>query len=94
MTVGQTSHITMTYKDNGDEITCVYMIGRDTLRDAMIWSSQQHNPTGQDLQRWLQIKGCRLDCAEGPALSGMVPTARRSRAITAMADGTAKTARP
>jgi hypothetical protein len=67
MTGNETSHITVTYKDGDAEITCSYAISEDTLRDANVWSSQQTNPPGKDLQSWLKKRECQLDSCNGPA---------------------------
>ena len=67
MTDNQDSHITVTYRDDDAEITCIYAISEDTLRDAQAWSSHQTNATGKDLQAWLERKKCQLDSSGGPA---------------------------
>lgn len=67
MTGTQTSHITVTCKNGGTEITRIYAVNEDALRDAQLWSNQQNNPTSKALGAWLETKGCRLDSSSGPA---------------------------
>ena len=67
MTDTQASHITVTQKESGAEVTCIYAISKDVRREMEVWSSKKH-PTNQDLLVWLVNKGCRLDSASRPAV--------------------------
>jgi hypothetical protein len=64
MTGNQASHITVTCRDGGDEITSVYAVNEDISREL---DQRIKKPTGKDLQAWLETKGCRLDCPAEPA---------------------------
>jgi hypothetical protein len=64
VTGDRTSHITVTYRDGGGEITCIYAISEETLREL---GRHAKHPTGKALQAWLKSKGCRLDSSGGPA---------------------------
>jgi hypothetical protein len=64
MTGGQTSHLTVTYKETGVEIARIYAISEDTLCEL---GRSIRRPTGKALRTWLETKGCRLDSPEGPA---------------------------
>lgn len=68
MTGDQTSHITVTYRIGSKEITCTYAISETMLRDAQIWQ-QEKKPAGEDVERWLERKGCQLDSSDGPAFA-------------------------
>ncbi len=65
MSNNQTSHITVTYTDSGNETTRIYAISKDIQSelDRLI-----RKPTGEDLQAWLEDRGCELDCSDGPAM--------------------------
>ena len=64
MTGSETSHITVTYQDSGDEITSMYAVNGDILREL---GRLLKKPTGKDLHSWLKAKGCKLDSCDGPA---------------------------
>ena len=61
MTGDETSHVRVSYKSGGAEITRIYAISQDLL-------TAPRPSAGKDLQRWLADKGCALDCSDGPAL--------------------------
>ena len=65
MTSGQTSHITVTYRDSGIDVTRIYAISEHISCDL---DRHMQKPTGKDLQSWLVKRGCRLDSADGPAV--------------------------
>lgn len=64
VTGDRTSHITVTYREAGVEISRVYAISEDTLCER---GQSLRRPTGKALRAWLETKGCRLDSPEGPA---------------------------
>ena len=66
MADNQASHITVSYKDNiqGAEITYIFAISKDISREL---EQHEKKPTGKDLVAWLDDKGCKLDCSDGPA---------------------------
>jgi hypothetical protein len=69
MTDDQSTHVTVTYKDgNNAETTLIYAINETTIQGARDWTILQENPTAGDFQKWLQSKGCPLDCCDAPAL--------------------------
>jgi hypothetical protein len=67
MSGNQASHITVSYKDNvqGAEITYIFAISGEISREL---DEQDNKPTGGDLVVWLEDKGCKLDCSNGPAI--------------------------
>ena len=67
MTDNQASHITVSYKDTvqGAEITYIFAISEDISREL---DEHDNKPTGKDLVAWLDDKGCKLDCSDGPAV--------------------------
>jgi len=64
MTGSQTSHLTLTCRDSGVEITSIYAVKEDIRRDL---DRHEQKPTGKDLQAWLESKGCQLDSSGSPA---------------------------
>ena len=60
MTSRPTSHITVSYWTGFAKITHIYAASETTLREAAYL-------TGEALEVWLRKKGCKLDCADGPA---------------------------
>jgi hypothetical protein len=69
MTGNRSTHVTVAYKDgNNAENTLIYAIDEATIREAQDWAILQENPSAEDFQKWLQSKGCLLDCCDGPAL--------------------------
>jgi hypothetical protein len=67
MTGNQASHITVSYKDTvqGAEITYIFAISEEISREL---DRHMQKPTGKDLVAWLDDKGCKLDCSDGPAV--------------------------
>jgi hypothetical protein len=65
MTGEQTSHITIIYRDYGNEFTLTYAVDETTLNRAL---REVKEPTGKALKIWLEDRGCRLDSPDGPAL--------------------------
>ena len=65
MTGNETLHIRVTYKDSGIKITRIYAVSEHISCDL---DRHMQKPTGKDLQAWLEKKGCRLDCSDGPAV--------------------------
>jgi hypothetical protein len=67
MTGNQASHITVSYKDTvqGAEITYIFALSEEILREL---DRHMRKPTGKDLVAWLDDKGCKLDCPDGPAV--------------------------
>ena len=67
MSGNQDSHITVSYKDTvqGAEITYIFAISGDISREL---DEHDDKPTGKDLLVWLDDKGCKLDCSDGPAV--------------------------
>jgi hypothetical protein len=63
MTGDRMSHITVTHRNGGVEITSIYAVNEDIAREF----GQKHNASGRGLQAWLEAKGCRLDCSDRPA---------------------------
>jgi hypothetical protein len=61
MTGDETSHVRVSYKSGGAEITRIYAISQDLL-------TAPRPRAGKDLQKWLADQGCKLDCSDGPAL--------------------------
>ena len=69
MTGDRTTHITATYKDRGDAITCIYAANEKIAREldrTRDWLGRK--PAGKALQDWLKAKGCQLDNPDGPAV--------------------------
>jgi len=66
MTGKQTSHVTVSYTNGRSDITRTYAVNEDILQEL---DRHKQNPTGKDLQSWLENKGCRLDSADGPAFA-------------------------
>jgi len=66
MTGNQTSHITVTYRDTdiNADYTGIYAVSAEMSREL---DQLREKPTGKDLQAWLDQKGCKRDCADGPA---------------------------
>lgn len=67
MTDNQASHITVSYKDTvqGAEITYIFAISGEISREL---DHHDIKPIGKDLVAWLDDKGCKLDCSDGPAV--------------------------
>lgn len=63
MTGGQTSHITVSYRDSGAEIDSIYAVNEDISREFGLLKL-----SGKDLKAWLESRRCRLDSSDGPAL--------------------------
>jgi uncharacterized protein len=59
---GELSHITVSYRDKGAEITQIYAINDEISREL-----SRQNLSGRNLQEWLEDKGCQLDSPNGPA---------------------------
>jgi hypothetical protein len=59
-----TSHITVTYKLGEAEITGIYTVSEETLREAQIL---QQKADGSAVNAFLERKGCHLDSDSGPA---------------------------
>lgn len=64
MTGEKTAHITVTYRDGGDEIIRIYAVNEEISREL---DRRIQKPTGKDLRVWLETKGCQLDLSGGPA---------------------------
>ena len=67
----QTAHITVSYREGGDEITCIYALNEETVRklaQKTDWLGRPKNLTGTDQIKWLIKNGCQLDCSDGPAV--------------------------
>ena len=66
MTGNQASHITVSYEDTvqAAEITYIFAISEDISSEL---DRHMHKPTGKALVAWLDEKGCKLDCSDGPA---------------------------
>jgi hypothetical protein len=64
MTGNPTSHITVTHKTGEAEITSIYAVSEETLREAQIL---QQKATGHAVKAFLENKGCHLDSDSGPA---------------------------
>jgi hypothetical protein len=72
MTGEETSHFTVSYRDGRAEVTCIYAINEEILRDLRQrnWLGRRiRNRAGKDLRAWLESKGCLLDSSEGPAFA-------------------------
>jgi hypothetical protein len=54
----------VTYEERDAEITEIYAIGQDLQREL---DGLRRKPAGKALKDWLEEKGCRLDCSDGPA---------------------------
>jgi hypothetical protein len=67
MTGDQTSHITVTYRHFSHEVTRIFAVTEDTLRDAQLWAAQDKESAGEEFRMWLESKGCQLDSSDGPA---------------------------
>jgi len=65
MTGSHISHVTVTYTSYGVGLTCVYAVNEDVVREL---KRQVNKPTGNDLNAWLNKRGCKLDSSDGPAL--------------------------
>ena len=65
MTGDRTPHITVTYRNGRAEITSVYTVNEEISREL---DRHIKKPGGEDLQAWLEKKGCQLDSSGGPAL--------------------------
>jgi hypothetical protein len=66
MTGNKTSHIAVSYKSNGYDITDTYAVSEDSLRDALFWANDAANSaTGQNLAQWFAKQGCKVDSFEG-----------------------------
>jgi hypothetical protein len=71
MTGTRPSHITARSRTDGIETTRIYAITDDIGRElcgTRDWLGGCLKLTGKDLMAWLAHKGCRLDCAHGPAV--------------------------
>jgi hypothetical protein len=72
MSGAQTSHITVTYREDGDEITRIYAVTEDVSRKLdrkRDWLGRHiKNWPGKKLQEWLEDNGARLDSSAGPAV--------------------------
>ena len=60
----RTAHITVSYKDSGDEFTRIYAVNEEISRELR---QETQKPTGKALRTWLENKGCQLDSSDGPA---------------------------
>ena len=65
VTGGQNSHITVTYKDRSTETSLIYAVSEDVSCEL---GRHIKNPTGKDLEEWLEKRGCQLDSSGGPAV--------------------------
>ncbi len=66
MTGNPTSHITVTHKIGESEVTRIYAVSEETLREAQILLQKA---TGNTVKEFLEKKGCHLDSDSGPACS-------------------------
>jgi hypothetical protein len=66
MADNQTAHLTVSYKDavQGAEITYIFAVSEEISHELV---RQMPKLAGNDLVAWLDGKGCKLDCPDGPA---------------------------
>lgn len=64
MASGRTQHMTVSYRNGGAEIIGVYAVNEEISREL---NRRMEKLGGEDLQAWLEIKGCRLDSSSTPA---------------------------
>ena len=90
MTGSETSHITVTYQDSGDEITSMYAVNGDILREL---GRLLKKPTAKTCTHGLKPRDASSIPAMARHVSAASPAARWPRSITAMASGTERAAR-
>lgn len=67
MANASTTRITLSYEEDSNEITKIYAVSQETLREAKNWVQQQAAPSWGALTDWLNDHGGQLDCQDGPA---------------------------
>jgi hypothetical protein len=80
MSSDQTPRITVIYKDGGSAFTMTYAVNEDILGELdrkRDWRGRKL--TGKKFQTWLESKGCKLDCPDGPAVIWHSPSCSETK---------------